>query len=148
VTYPQPEVIEALSQYVPLKLESGKSPELARRLNIRWLPGIAVLDADERPAHVLTGFLPPKDLLAELRFARGILAMGRKKYDEANALLQGVANEPDAERAPEAAYWWGVSRYRQTKEFDASMNGTWSLIVERWPASQWARKVSYALKKV
>ena len=147
MTYPQPEVAKELSQhFIPLKFESGKDASVARRLGIRWLPGLAVLDADERPAHTITGYLPPDDLLPELDFARAMIAMTEKRYDDATALFRKVSDTPGAERAAEACYWWGVNRYRQTKDFANSVVDPWKRILKDWPKSQWARKVGYATK--
>src|SRR5579859_1177427 len=99
VTYPDPKVIEELNaHFVPVKLESAGNAEISRKMNVRWLPGLVVCDADERLAHLQIGFLPPADLLPELTFGRAILAMGAKRYDEADRLFGAVA-ESDAERA-------------------------------------------------
>lgn len=146
VTYPDAAVAREIEgRFVAAKIESGKQPDLARSLGIRWLPGLAVVDADGRAASVQTGFLPPGDLLPELAFGRAIFAMGQKRYDEAHALFQELLGQLEAERAPEAAYWWGISRFRQTKDFAASMREPWGEILRRWPRSQWARKVGWAL---
>ncbi len=150
VTYPDPTVIERLrDSFVPCKLESTKAGDLPRKMNARWLPGLIVAGADERPAHVQVGFLPPQEFLVELDFGRAILAMGEKRYDDADRLFQAVADATPggrtAERAPEAIYWQGISRYRRSKVF-ADCTERWSTIVARWPDSQWARKTSYALR--
>jgi len=146
VTLPEETVIDEVTRsFVAAKLESAKHPDLSRRMGLRWLPGLVVCDADERLAHVVVGFLPPDDLVAELTFGRAIVAMGEKRYDDAHAAFAAVAERPDAERAPEALYWWGISRNRQMKDFDAAVREPWGRIVERWPRSQWARKVGYAL---
>ncbi len=146
MTYPNESVAKRLSEeFVPAKVESARNADLARKLGIRWLPGLVVTDEHERPAHAVVGFLPPEDLHVELTFAQAILAMGQKRYDDADALFRKVA-ESDAERAPEAAYWWGVSRYRQTKNFFPAIDEPWGLLRRRWPASQWARKVGYTDK--
>ncbi len=147
VTHPHDDVAQELAQhFVAVKLESGKHPELTRRLGVRWLPGMAVVDTDERAANIQIGFLPVADLLAETAYGRAIVAMGAKRYDEAHALFAQVVDTDGAERAPEAAFWWGVSRYRQTKNFDMA-RAEWARIVERWPRSQWARKVGYTLEQ-
>jgi TolA-binding protein len=144
VTHPDERVrVEVAEHFVPVKLESARHGEVSRHMNVRWLPGLVIADAAERPAHVSIGFLPPPDLLTELTFGRGIVAMGEKRYDEAHALLSSVAATPDAERAPEALFWWGVSRYRQSKDFRAAVEEPWTKIVEGWPRSQWARKVAW-----
>jgi TolA-binding protein len=145
VTYPDPDVVAELNlNFVPCRLESAKVPELARKMNLRWLPGLVVADSTERPAHVVIGFLPPADFRNELDFGRAMAAMTRKRYDEAHALFARVAHRLDGERAPEAWYWWGISRYRESKEF-ADCQEKWRQIVAHWPGTQWARRVEYAL---
>jgi TolA-binding protein len=146
VTYPHDQVQSEMEKhFVPVKLESAKHGEVARRMNVRWLPGLVVADGDGRPGHVSIGFLPPADLVVEMTFGRAINAMGGKRYDEAHALFDAVARDPERERAPEALYWWGVSRYRQMKDFRAATREPWGRIVEGWPKTQWARKVAWAL---
>jgi len=146
VTLPDQKVAAELSErFVAVKLESAKHPDLARKMGVRWLPGLIVSDAEERPSHLVVGFLPPDDLIPEVTFGRAIAAMGAKRYDEAHEAFAAVADWPDADRAPEALYWWGISRNRQLKDFDAAVREPWGRIVERWPRSQWARKVGYAL---
>jgi hypothetical protein len=148
VTYPHEQVAREIERnFVPVRLESAKYGDVARQLNVRWLPGLVICDSDTRPAHVSIGFLPPEDLLVELTFGRGILAMGRKRYEDAHSLFAECAADPRRERAPEALFWWGISRYRQLKDFSAAVSEPWRRIVEGWPGSQWARKVGYAVGK-
>ena len=146
VTYPHPDVVKELNDnFVAVKIESAKAPDLARRMNARWLPGLIVAGSDERPAHTQIGFLPPEDFILELHFGRAIVAMSRKNYDEAHRLFAEIAARVEAERAPEAYYWWGISAYRQSKNF-ADCQEHWAKIVARWPESLWTKKVSYALE--
>ena len=100
--------------------------------------------ADGRPLHTQVGVLPPGDLLPELDYGRALHAMTTRDYAGANALFGALSEQTDAERAPEACYWWGISRMRETKDPTSSLE-PWGLIRERWPGSQWARKVAYAL---
>ena len=147
VTYPNDNVTRELNEnFIPVKLESAKNPDVARKMNARWLPGLVVCDADERPAHVQIGYLPPSDFLPELAFGRAIHAMGEKRYDDAHALFRKVA-EGENERAPEAYYWWGISATRQTKDMSAYREH-WQKIVDKFPKSQTARKVAYVLQKL
>ena len=146
VTLPDPAVIDDVSRnFVAARLESAKHAEVSRRMGVRWLPGLVVCDAEERLAHLVVGFLPPDDLIPEITFGRAIVEMGAKRYDEAHAAFAAVADRPGAERAPEALYWWGISRNRQMKDLDAAVREPWGRIVATWPRSQWARKVGYAL---
>lgn len=145
MTYPEAAIIEHVQgHFVPVKLLGAEHRELAKGFNLRWFPGLVVAGADGRPAHTVVGFLPPADLVSELDYGRAIHAMTTKDYATANALFQKLSDDVEAERAPEAAYWWGISKMRETKDPAAGL-GPWKLIPERWPASQWTRKVAYAL---
>jgi TolA-binding protein len=145
VTYPHPQVVAELTEtFVPCKLESGKQPELARAMGVRWLPGTVVVDRTQRAAHAIVGFLSPPDYLVELAFGRAIAEMAAKRYEQAHALFRQVAETEGAERAPDAYFWWGISRFRQSKDFASAVREQWGQIVRRWPNSQAARKVSYA----
>jgi len=146
VTYPDAAVVEHLnSEFVPTKLLGADHRDVTKALNFRWFPGIAVLDAKGRATHTSIGFLPPADLFAELDYGRAIHAMTAKDFATANALFDKLSNDTAAERAPEATYWWGISKMRETKN-PASALAPWKLVTERWPQSQWSRKVEYALK--
>src|SRR5688572_6178538 len=95
VTHPQQEVVEHIGEhFTPVKLESGKHPEVSRRMNVRWLPGVVVASPDDRLAHASVGFLPAADLITELTFGRAIVMMGDKRYDEAHELFRRVAETP------------------------------------------------------
>jgi len=145
VTYPDAGVERAIAEgFVPVRLEGGKFRDLARQYNVRWFPALVVADAEGRATHQTTGFLPPRDLCDELDYGRAIHAMAEKRYDVANRLFGALADRREAERAPEAVYWWGISKMRETKDPSAALP-TWKLIPERWPRSQFARKVAYAL---
>lgn len=144
MTYPNDEVIAYIHQnFVPVKLLGADNRELTKGFNVRWFPGIVVAGADRRATHVSIGFLPPEDLISELDFGRAIHAMTTRDYELANELFDRLAST-DADRSPEATYWWGISRMRETKDPGAGTE-KWKLIPERWPATQWARKVEYAL---
>jgi len=146
VTYPDDRVAAHVTEhFVPAKLLGAEHRELSKAFNIRWFPGLVVAGSDGRAAHVQVGYLPPDDLIAELDYGRAIHAMTAKNYAAANALFDALSADAATERGPEAAYWWGVSRMRETKDSKSALD-PWRRIAQRWPKSQWARKVAYALK--
>jgi thioredoxin-related protein len=147
VTYPNEKVEAELNErFIPVKLVSADHADLARKMNVRWLPGLVVCDADGRPAHVVIGYLPPSDFRAELAFGRAIIAMGEKRYEDSYELFRGVA-EGENERSAEAYYWWGIAAVRHKKSNDAYREH-WQKIVEKFPKSQTARKVAFVLQKL
>ncbi len=146
MTYPDQRVGAAVSEhFTACKLESGENYPVMKRLGIRWLPGIVLTDGKERVHHSWVGFLPPEPYLVELLFGRGMAAFGSKQLEAAEQHFETlVAETPGSERAPEALYWQGVSRYRQSGEL-ADANRSWARMVETYPQSLWARKVEIFL---
>ncbi len=144
VTYPDPDLQAAIAEhFVPLRLVSGEHPELARRCLVRWLPAVVVMSADGRVHHVSVGWLPAELLDLELRFGRALAAMASRGYDEAKALFEGIiADRPDHERAPEAAYWRAVGELRRSKDY-ALATPLFLEVAQRWPDSLWATKVGW-----
>ena len=57
----------ALRDYVPVKVDVDKHPELARRYNIDGVPAFAVLRDDGQPARQTVGALPPAQFLTWLK---------------------------------------------------------------------------------
>lgn len=147
VTYPDPNVVEEVSRhFVPVRLVSADHVEISRKFNIRWLPGVVVTDADERPHHSSVGWLSPKDLQVELVFGRAMAAMTRKQYPEADGLFQKlVEGYPGHERAVDGWYWWGINTYRCMKDMKAAAP-YWTTLVEKYPDSLWARKIGWIFR--
>ena len=111
MTYPEQRVIDYISEhFVPTKLLGAEHRDLTKAFNVRWFPALVVADAKGRATHQQIGFLPPDDLISELDYGRAIHAMTTKQYGVANALFQRLSDATGAERAPEAAYWWGLAK--------------------------------------
>ena len=146
VTYPHPEVATELSErFACFKASlmerhpdfveaSGGSP-------VPWAPTFVFTDARGRVARRSVGWLPPADFVAELRTARGIWAITRRRSEEAGELLGGVvADHPTAPAAPEAAYWLGVARFLGGKRDIQALADAWNDLRRRFPDSEWAGK--------
>jgi len=142
VTYPDPTVSSLVNEhFTPVKLDSGEQFKLMRQLGLRWLPGAAIVDAKQRVHHHWVGFLPPELYAVELAFGRAMSAFGNKQLDQAIELFEAlVESAPESERAPEALYWQGVTRYRSSGELSEA-NRSWGRVVEAYGSSLWARKV-------
>ncbi len=89
------------------------------------------------------GFLPPKEFLAQLAFGIAKVDFNRRKYAEAiKGFEQVVEQYPECDCTPEAMYWLGVSSYRLTGSAD-DMTAVWQELIEKYPDSIWAKKVSF-----
>jgi len=71
-TFTNPEVQEALAGYVAVKANAeGAGARLAERYQVTSYPTIVFVDTEGEELDRITGYLPPRDFLAELRRIKG-----------------------------------------------------------------------------
>ena len=107
-----------------------------------WTPTLLELDHEGAEQHRIEGFLEADDLLAQLTLGLGKAAFKNKNWQEAERRFREVVDRyPKSDAAPEALYWAGVSRYRQTNDAGA-LAGTSEAFGQRYRDSIWAKKAS------
>jgi len=100
------------------------------------------VDAGGTERYRLEGFLPADDFLSQLALGRAKAAFARQDYAEAERLYRDVLKGfRSTDAAPEAQYWAGVSRYRETNDA-AVLKATGQAFLERYRDSTWAKKAS------
>jgi tetratricopeptide (TPR) repeat protein len=108
----------------------------------QWTPTVLELDSNGIERHRLEGFLPADDFLAQLILGRARIAFQEQKWDEAAKLFRRVYEElPDTDTAPEALYWTGVTRYKETGDASA-LKETARAFTTRYKDTTWAKKAS------
>jgi hypothetical protein len=127
--------------FIPVKIHVKQQPATFQRFGVQWTPVLLVLDPNGKEQHRWEGYLPADEFLAQLELGVAKVAFGTSRWDDATALFDRFAREhPDADLAPVAVYWAGVSRY---KRGDASaLRATAEELRRRFPGSEWARKSS------
>ena len=109
---------------------------------MQWTPTILELDPDGTERYRFEGYLPPSDFLAQLRIGLAHAARTRGDWAEAERRYRELADDPAAgEVAPEALYWAGVSRYKETGDA-AALGETARAFQDRFTDSNWAKKAS------
>jgi TolA-binding protein len=120
----------------------GVYARVSARLNAHWTPTTLILDEDGVERHRIEGFLPVDDFLAHLKFGLARSAFQRGLFEEAERRFREVvAEHPQAEPAPEALYWAGVSRYKGQGDATA-LTDTARAFTTRYADSVWAKKAS------
>ena len=66
-TWADKDVETALRDYVPVKVDVDRRPDLAEQYNVRGVPAFFVLGDDGRPLRQADGALPPEAFLAWLK---------------------------------------------------------------------------------
>lgn len=143
VTYSDGRVKEYLNRhFVPVRLHCDFEQPSAemRRYGIKWTPTLLVLDEDGQEQHRSEGYLTPKELMAQLSLGMAKLNLAHEAFEPATReLAQVLESCPECATAPEARYFLGVSRYRQTHDL-RELRRTWEVLARDFPQSEWTRK--------
>jgi hypothetical protein len=132
--------------FIPARVHVKDQPadfkRFGERFGANWTPTILHIDPDGTERHRIEGFLPAEDFIAQLALGLGHAAFQRHDYDEAERRFREVlARHPDGDAAPEALYWVGVSRYKESHDA-AELEATARAFAERFTDSSWAKKAS------
>lgn len=129
-------------RFDPVKVHIGEQPRTFGRFHKSWTPTLAVLDHRGIERHAFVGYLPPGEFLGQLSLGLGQVAFGAGEWDRAEARFRDTARSwPESEAAPEALYWAGVSRYKETED-GADLTEIAGELSERFPDSIWTTKAS------
>ncbi|MCX5861108.1 MAG: tetratricopeptide repeat protein [Desulfomonile sp.] len=140
VTYPNPAVIEFMRHNViPVRMRYDQQP-LAVRFRVTWTPTLIALDAQGNEVYRNEGFLSPENLISALMLGIGKVKLQAGQYAEgASDFSRLVSGYPKSEEAPEAMYYWGVARFKSTKDLKV-MQETYEKLLAAYPNSSWTKK--------
>jgi outer membrane protein assembly factor BamD (BamD/ComL family) len=103
---------------------------------------VAVRDAGGTERHRFQGYLPAADFLAQLKLGLAHAARARGDWADAERRYRELAEDSSqADVAPEALYWAGVSKYKGTGDA-AALGETAGAFKTRFTDSPWAKKAS------
>lgn len=131
------------ANYVALKVNVKDQRELSKKLRVIWTPTVfAMLPAGE-VLHQTIGWMPPADFIAEFSYGLARASLEARDFGTASRVLrEAIARAPKHDRAPEAAYWLGVSEFRRANSIDAA-KAEWKKLAENYPQSAWAERVRW-----
>jgi len=129
-----------ISNFVPVSMLRSERPVETTRFNVIWTPTIIIAEADGTECHRIVGFLPETEFMAQLELGVSKVTFGREQFvDAQRAFASVVERYPQTFAGPEAAYWSGVSEYKQDKN-RAFLKSTGLRLREQYPNSDWAAK--------
>ena len=127
---------------VHVKDDAAAFKKYGEQYNAHWTPTNLELDPNGEEFYRVEGFLPLDDFLAQLMLGRAHMDFKQAKWAEAEKRFREIVDKlPNAEAAPEAMYWAGVSRYKATNDATAS-KATAKAFTQRYKDSSWAKKAS------
>jgi len=142
VTYSDERVQAFLDGWAKARLHcewEDPTPEM-RRFGIVWTPTFIVLDPDGAEHHRTVGFLSPEEFIAQLNLGKAKIEFDHERFEPAGELLRRVIEDcPRCPVAPEASYFLGVSKYKETHDAH-KLRETWERLSRDYPGSEWAHK--------
>jgi hypothetical protein len=104
-------------QFLPVRIHVKEQPAAMERFGVLWTPTVLLMDSNGTERHRIEGFLPAADFAAQLLLGLGHSAFANKEWKEVERRFGEVLEKyPESEAAPEALYWKGVARYKETGE--------------------------------
>jgi len=142
VTYPNDKVIEFVQEeVVPLRVPFDAKP-LSDDFNVQWTPTLVILDSKGREHHRTTGFLPPEEFIPMVLVGIGKIQFDDGEFSKAISRMNKVLAEyPESDSAPEAVYYRGVSRYKDTEKPDP-LKEAYEILRTQYASSPWAKKAA------
>ena len=102
---------------MPLEAHIKEHPAYFHRFDALWTPTVLILDVNGRERVRLDGYLPPDEFRAQLELGLARTAFTNKRWKEAEERYTQVLERfPNAQAAPEALYWKGVSHYKTAND--------------------------------
>ena len=112
------------------------------RFGANWTPTILIVDADGKEYHRIEGYLPVDDFLAQLKLGYAQYQFKTGDFASAEKSFREIVDEfPNADVAPEALYWAGVSKYKGSGDAGA-LGETAKAFQSRYKETPWAKKSS------
>lgn len=112
------------------------------RFGVQWTPTVLLMDSGGVERHRIEGFLPASDFGGQLLLGLGHAAFAAKSWSDAQRRFSEVLEKfPDSDAAPEALYWKGAARYKETNDGSA-LGETARAFRTRYTDSTWAKKAS------
>jgi hypothetical protein len=127
---------------VPLEAHIKEHPKYFHRFDAVWTPTILVMNPEGVERFRIEGYLSKEEFQAHLEMGLARVAFMDKQWGDAGRKYAEIVERyPNAKIAPEAVYWKGVCRYKETNDH-AVLGEVPAQLQERYADSVWALKAS------
>ena len=125
-----------------LEAHIKEHPKYFHRFDAVWTPTILVMDSEGMERFRIEGYLSKDEFRAHLEMGLARISFMDKKWADAGRQYSEIAERyPDAKVAPEAIYWKGVCRYKETNDHTA-LGQVAEELKAKYADSVWALKSS------
>jgi hypothetical protein len=147
-TYLDPRVAALLNdRFVPVLVNGWQQDEDRARLNgpaaFLFAPVLITRAPDGIELRRTNGYLPPDDMLVELRLGLGLAALHAGDAAAAWSWLDAAVREAGrAKNLPEALWWRGVAAFRRDGRSLSALEEAWRPLIAGHPDSPWADRAN------
>ena len=139
VTYPDQKVSKFIQHNV-IAVRIRHDQPLADLFKVKWTPTLVLVDSDGTEVYRNVGFLPPDSLVPALMMGIGKLELQHGDPGKAVIHFEQVASGfPEGDKAPEAVYFTGVSRFKISHDIKM-MKEAYDKLADKYPSSSWTKK--------
>ena len=137
VAYPEPAVIDFITNnLIPIRIPADDRI-LAVKYRIKWTPSLLILDSDGVEHYRTLGFFWPQELIPSLLLGMGKAYFNKPDRVKATAYFNRIVDEyHESFQIQEAIYMKGVSDYIASKNV-ANLTGMYDRLASEYPNSQW-----------
>jgi len=140
VTYPDKKVSQFITEnMIAVRIAHDQQP-YATNFKIRWTPTLIVLDWEGHEVFRSVGYLPPEDMVPALMLGVGKVHFVRSQHGGAISVFSDLLERyPKSDQAPEALFFLGVARFKNTNDPKA-LQQLYEELSRRYPDSEWTKK--------
>jgi thioredoxin-related protein len=132
--------------FIPLTYPVTEEQGLTTKYQVEWTPTFILADENGNVLERWVGYLPPEDFISQLYLSEGLSEFHMERYKKAGDLFGLIVKDyPDAELAPEARYFLGVSHYKESckeKCDESHLVNTYEHMSKYYPGNSWIKKAS------
>ncbi|HEX9883116.1 MAG TPA: thioredoxin fold domain-containing protein [Desulfobaccales bacterium] len=142
VTYPAQEVAKFVDlNFIPVQIETtAQNQALMSQYGVTWTPSIFVLDADGKVHYSTVGFIPPEEFVPTFLVGKARWYFDAGQLTEARATLEEVLDRcSHSHVAPEAIFFLGVAKYKQTHD-PKPLRAAYDELMANYPQSEWTKR--------
>ncbi len=145
ITLPDPQVGSFLTEHYcgtqfDLATAHPEFVDATKTAKVVWAPTVLVDDSRGRELRRFTGWLPPKEWIAELQIPVALDHMHHRRLDQSAQVFSSIVEEtPEAPAAAEALHWLGIAEFLAGGRDLPRLRARWNEVRERYPESRFAR---------
>ena len=127
---------------LPMQFHVQKDQEISNRFHVDWTPALILADENGNEVERFVGYLPPKEFMAQIILSKGLSVFHLGRFAEAKALFEEIVEEfPDSELIPEAEYFLGAAKFKESGDTYA-LGEVCHTLMTKYPDSTWTKRCS------